>query len=486
MKKLKLDNKILLYCLGIFLIISLILFGLSIKYSNYNEDMKITLLNKLKNKKVQDFMIYKTNTTSCDEDKYFTDDDIKYIEDNVNEEITKVYELSEYDDIALHIELGISDGYDYSVRNTILIVNNWDNFKLIGRRVKDSHEVVINKDIADLIIKYGAYTVDIDTKNNQLNKGELFYPKNYKEIINSDNMIYYNGGVGNGTYIKIVGIAENDLTKFKNININDYGLNYRIYVNDDFLESTMLDENNRLSQGYIKLSHKIGDNDYFTPQGFYAFPNRSVNYYDGEKIVSTDSLKEDEVIIHYGYLKSFIKSNSYDNIHLAYRSGCDEYAEDDECLYKFLNDNNIIGSTIDVKINDFRKSSNSLGEKEYKNLKIIGFAVTDNENITMEYYSKDLLKPYMIDNIKISALEIHEDDFSEIEKLVNKFEISGYYVEDEPIKYLLLTPYNDYAYTRKDNMMKISKIFRVVSALLFVMSFICILGYICIKYKKLK
>ncbi|MEG2283121.1 MAG: ABC transporter ATP-binding protein, partial [Bacilli bacterium] len=124
---------------------------------------------------------------------------------------------------------------------------------VIGKKPTANNEIVISNYIADLIIDKGI-TVYENIVNNEFGVSNLFKPKNYEELINSNHTFYF-GSVGKA---KIVGLVNYDLSKYQclkgkkydadNISEEEVKLSReltreiqniynKIYVNNDFISN---------------------------------------------------------------------------------------------------------------------------------------------------------------------------------------------------------------------------------------------------------
>ena len=199
--------------------ISFIFMSVMLTFLLFNEEKLIN--NTIKDNNEYIYSINKTSyNNTLDEDTHnileINNDDINNIQKLTNSKLNIAYKL--YDNSKnLTFELGESDytssffidGNNYTsvfidVKDDRIIDNN-----IIGKKINNSNEIIIHKYLADLIIKYGI----------KLYNEEIYYPKSYNEIVNSNEYIK----LGENK-VKIVGIIDDNDSLFKDIkdNIKDF------------------------------------------------------------------------------------------------------------------------------------------------------------------------------------------------------------------------------------------------------------------------
>ena len=335
------------------------------------------------------------------------------------------------------------DGYSYPINFIIpqIIESDFsdkliDN-KIIGKFPTNNDEIVISNYVADIIIKYGIHIYDSD---------KIFYPKNYNELINSNNK--YNFGDDN--YIKISGIIDYDLSKYhylKNkynsksdddkkflklqyelLNVTENIYN-KFYVKNGFIKNLkgnnqiLLDSNNvyvfELENGSRLESSQnvITDN---------------VLYYDGFDYKETNKLNENEMLINLSALvDDYLKYVEGLEQYISKYQNKDKLELEKEYLKENYNFDKYIGTTSNLKIyNDcsiYFETLNRVPDKIYENIKIIGITGLKYSTNQDSLYSMDLLKKYIDSNIKINSILVKTNNSKEQLSILNKFPYDSKY-----------------------------------------------------------
>ncbi len=315
---------------------------------------------------------------------------------------------------------------------------------IIGSYPKELDEIMISNYVADLMIQYGVYLYNSD---------EVFYPKTYEEIVNS-NLKYY---FGEKDSVKIAGIVNYDMKEFHELKgliylpsdtsiqkkyslFNKYTniIYNKIYVKSGFIEQLdvgkvfSLDDANQYS---LKISENVdlaSFHNSFVLQG-------EIMYYDGKEWKTTDTLEKNEVILN---IKQLIpdfndykkKLQIYTNQYIS-RNPLDI---EKEFLKTYYSLESYIGKQFDLKIylecpilyQSFDRTPNVV-----HSVKVIGYTGLLNANDTGNYFSYDLLGEYLERSTKISSIMIKEKNLNQIKKIINQFPYDG--------KYATYTLYSD-------------------------------------------
>ena len=327
------------------------------------------------------------------------------------------------------------------INMNIIVSNDFEdliNEKIIGRYPSNYNEILISNYIADLIIDGGITTYE-KNDTDEFNDEYSFKPTNYEEIVNSNKTFYF----GNAGKVKIVGIIDYDLSKYKPLKNKKYDANKttdeelelqrdlrlkadsiygNVYVISNFIENLdvetieLLDEN----MFYYRLS---SDDISLQTDGYYiaaAVPQKEIEYYDGTRWVKTKTLKENEVIIN---MYQLISGSERD-----YHKGLEKYIsnnpdEDRDILEKkffvnYIKDYNIIGKSVNFAVRDNKDRV----IKEYKDLKIIGITGVGEQTEGRNYYlSYDLVGKYKIDVLQKTGYLIPMTEYKDFKYMLDAF-----------------------------------------------------------------
>ncbi len=373
--------------------------------------------------------------------------DEKDIESKIKSKSYPIYKLQEsynYMKTGDILKIGEVDGEilytpngSYVKMNIIVSDNSDDliNEKIIGRYPKHYNEILISNYVADLIIEGGITTYEKNV-TDEFSDEYTFKPTNYEEIINSNKTFYF----GNAGKVKIVGIIDYDLSKYKTLKNKKYDPNKttdeelelqrelrlkadsiygNVYVNSKFIENLdvetveLLDEN--------MFFYRLSSDDISLPtEGYYisaAVPQKEIEYYDGTNWVKTKALKEDEVIIN---LYQLISESTQD-----YKKGLEKYIsnnpnEDRNVLEKkffvnYIKKYDIIGKPVNFTVRDNKDKI----IKEYKDLKIIG--ITGLEGQSNYYLSYDLVGEYKINVLQKTGYFIPMTEYKDFKYMLETF-----------------------------------------------------------------
>lgn len=264
-----------------------------------------------------------------------SDEEIKYIKENITSNFDKTFKL------VLNNEfLGIEKNMDFENPNIDVLQNAYysfsynesvfiemtqeklNNLKIIGKIPSNNSDVVIHKVLADFLIVNGTSIVEDDSKGNPVIK--TWYPKDYNDLVNSNNKVL----LGSGTYsnykkyyIVITGIVDEDLNKFdilkkidrtkaehENKNLLDEfsskhaPLLKEIIVSDKFYKETEIEENKVLDSSLYDITYTYQNNNYYSSYSTGLMDITDITVYDGKKISKINSLAEDEIVLDIGVI----------------------------------------------------------------------------------------------------------------------------------------------------------------------------------------
>lgn len=425
---------------SITLIIAICLFCVSsyIFYtiSNCNiNSLHIKLLNE-KNEQFIQIEKYNKNDLIGVDNITFNNNEVLDVKNKIYKQIKPIYSVLNksghyYNNIydVLHISSKF-DRYSYDYGNLeIEIVEDSEfeyinRFNLIGRIPKLSNEIVISNVIADLIIKNG-----IDNSNS------VFHPKDYNELLSNND--YYFGSCG---LVKIVGIIDYDLSKYKNI-LNKYdesktlnkeeltlyqeyialfnNVYNKIFVNNDFISNIItgcefsLDTTKEFS--VISSEFEFSKNS-ISP----SIIKDDIEYFDGKNWVTANNLEANQIILNAKQLLEF-ENDNYDkelSIYLEKNLNDDISKLEKEFFANYINRLNIIGKIVNLKVVD-KKSGKEI--ELYNDLHIIGVSKVNDFEENNNYLDSSIVSKYKINPLQITGLFILENNKVELKKLMDKF-----------------------------------------------------------------
>ena len=371
------------------------------------------------------------------------------------------------------------------------------SLKLIGRIPNNNNEVIINKVLADFILKNGLLVWETD-KNGKLIESN-YYPTTYEDIINDNKKIVY------GTsYLIISGIIDENMDKYESLKttlsddmiieptdlykefIVKYGSKMsEVIVTNDFFDNITLKPNNVMPIDFYKLSYIFGEKQFY-PMTNTATIDKKIKMYNGTKVVEIENLQSNEVILGVNMLDELFdgeyskqllellqqKRSDYEyqvkvreekikQIEKELETNPDyiyeyppEIKEIDfdklkkDFTYKYINDKQIIGKTISVEVNDLFLRIQDQKTKRYNDFTIIGYSEEEVHN----YYSKDsVFNNYMRENSETISIYFEEHELNQLEKIFKEFPSQG-------SKYISRTVYSSTMDTVKKVVDKVSTI----------------------------
>ncbi len=323
------------------------------------------------------------------------------------------------------------DYYKSGISNSLQFIEINDSRilgKLIGREPKTSNEIVVHKYFADYIIKFGIMKPD----NN------LYFPKDYNEIVNSNQEIK----LGENKVI-ITGIIDADDSLYQDLKnggsfeSDEFASYFRnnysskgsdIYVKG-FTDNAILIKNKLtilnsivIKDNYASLSTKIYNN--INPLN----ENITIISKDGPKTIN--SLSKNEVVISLDALQKFsdkawsnnedfdFKFNEYLKNHsnMSYEDGLKEF------ISIYLQEKS-----------DFKLQLLQLGINEI-DAEVVGVSLDNNNYISYQYVEE--YEPIM-KNIK--TVRIYDDDINNLKKSLKNLVFNDFF---EGLGYEYGTYYN--------------------------------------------
>ena len=285
-----------------------------------NNETEMTLVKKISGKNLSDI-----NPALS-----ISDEDIKYIRNNITNNIELTYRLvldnefmkleKNMDFENPNLELSYNAYYNHTYTESTFIEKSkesLESLKLIGSAPTGNNDIAIYKVLADYLLINGTIILDSDSKGNLIQK--TWYPKDYNDLVNSHKKILLtNGNFRNSKkyYVLITGIIDEDLSKFEVLKTIDRTkakheqktlldefsnkymplLNLRI-VSDSFYKDTIMDKNYILDNNLYDLTYTYNNEKYYTSFSSSLISSVEMNIYDGKKTRKISDIKEDEIVL---------------------------------------------------------------------------------------------------------------------------------------------------------------------------------------------
>ena len=285
-----------------------------------NNETEMTLVKKIPGK----------NLSDINPALNISDEEIKYIRNNITNNIELTYRLvldNEFMELEKNmdfenpnLELSYNAYYNHTYTESTFIEKSkesLESLKLIGSAPTGNNDIAIYKVLADYLLINGTIILDSDSKGNLIQK--TWYPKDYNDLVNSHKKILLtNGNFRNSKkyYVLITGIIDEDLSKFEVLKTIDRTkakheqktlldefsnkymplLNLRI-VSDSFYKDTIMDKNYILDNNLYDLTYTYNNEKYYTSFSSSLISSVEMNIYDGKKTRKISDIKEDEIVL---------------------------------------------------------------------------------------------------------------------------------------------------------------------------------------------
>ena len=382
-----------------FLTITFILIGFMFFIPNIN--LQKENMNKILQEKQGLLRFQKTNKNTSDSNirQSFSDEEIESLQEKLNQKLVKSYTIQkENQPIQLSLNQKETSPYYKPIIQLEFInignVNLFSESTIIGRRPTKQNEILIHKYLADQIIHFGIQTEE-----------EIYQPSDYEQIIHDQKEIdlYY-------LKVKIVGIIEDDLTKYDPLKIKtdtntyleleEYANYYgnKIYVTNTFITYVLSKESENHKTGNLNIEIKQGEGTDIL-LGTASTIQQEVEVYTENGIEKISSLNSDQIVLDSSYLE--IMSNyqfkrdleSYKREH----PDLEEKEATSNFTIQYIKDQKLLQNLVTINVTD--KETNL--QKTYSNMKIVGFIENSSSLI---YFYRDKIKDYILPNMKIQSL----------------------------------------------------------------------------------
>lgn len=423
----------------------------------------------------------------------FTDSEINYLESALNRDTIKVTSLYENGkSVQFNIPSNISSQtpvyYTYLFTKPYFIeLNNANEFnlKIIGNFPTNYDEIVIHKYIADYIIQNGIYLyLDKSIEENKLKEPELYKPTSYEQLVEDGKYVQL------GTNkVKIVGIVDEDMSKYdilKNINyaditneneklVNTFADRFtdkinKIYVKKGFLDNISLNPNITIDSDEFLFSYSTSNKDIPINSTISKMSNEII-IFNGDEELKTTQLNNDEIIINKEYLNAITDDNfnqqlsEYLKENIS-KSDLTEEEMEKEYILSYLKTNNIIGSTLDLKVTDFNKKVNTDIETQIENVKIVGYTTEDTI-----YLSNNLLDKYMYPKYEINKLYFFENNENKMEEIFTEIPLNH-------SKFTTETVFSNNIISIENTLNTVSQVALYASIIFFIFAMILLINFV--------
>ena len=331
------------------------------------------------------------------------------------------------------------DGYSYTYGNLELEIVEDSSFEyvkkfnVVGKIPEANNEIIISNVVADLIIEKGI---------TPFNEDKLYYPKDYQELI-SGNKTYYFGENGQ---VQIVGIINYDLSKYKQAiekerNAENGKINWtaeerklfmeysaklnniynKIFVSEGFVEELGVENNLPLNSDY---HYQLTSEDIkLWQEGMYFSPSlikNEIEYYDGDKWISTNDLNKNEIILNIKQLEGFDLRDYRDKVtkYINQNLGKEQLELEKEFFAEYIKEFDIINNTVTLKATENGNTSKS---ETFNNIKIVGVVGLITNSDDYYYVSSELMSNYDVQLLPVTGVLVIENNQNEYKKLMDEF-----------------------------------------------------------------
>lgn len=348
---------------------------------------------------------------------------------------------------------------------------------IIGRTPSSSNEIVISNHVASLMIQNGVEVHEIVSKT-EFKQSNIFYPKNYNDILNTDYNYYF----GAKNKVKIVGIIDYDLNK-KNMYYSANVLN-KIYATPDFIQEQNKKELSFLKdelQAKLVLGNALPlETDNYSNGTSVGVLDHEIEYFDGNIWRKTNTLKDNEVILSMYYLTQNDENYYSDRENYINRN---QGIYDWETLEKrfianYIKEKNIIGKNMTLGL--YYSIYNNDVAKSISNIKVIGVYNSDSYSSYsgQQYFTANVLKEYMQKPMEKVSILYPMTNKSDYKKTTDEFP----YESELAIK----STYSERLYYEKKNLDALKEIAFYISLVFLVFTVILIANFMfnSISYRK--
>lgn len=448
------SNKVKLFFTIILTMISLVFMGISVNTSMFDKKILATDTLIENNETYYDISYVNIINPSFREVRELpmTDKIISDFEKENNVTANPMYSIFDNNSILSFEPISDNDTIN-PIINYVEVKDDRLLSNIIGTIPKANNEIVIHKYLADNIMEKGIKDIN----------GNLFKPTSYDNLVNSGRELPL--GLNN---VIIVGIVDDDNSRYKNLNNETIQQDYTNYYVDKAytIYGKNLDLKFNTTDEAI-LNHAILNEDEVLKDGITGIKVYNNN---GDVITPITNLNSDEVIVSLNYLQEYVDGFKEElDIYLANNSG------DYNTLLSTFVTNYITTNNLTVP---FETHYNTKGY--YKDLKVAGVSLTDN------YISKDYLEEIKSEAVhkELTSFRVYDDNETSLLKTFRKYPSDNENTRGETL--FITMPYSDdinqlaYIYSFLNKYINIVTLVFILFTILLFSNFI----YVSINYSK--
>ena len=337
--------------------------------------------------------------------------------------------------------------------------------EIIGRFPEASDEILIHEYLAEQMMYFGVepYATPESILTTTIN---YYYPSSVEQLLKDEKYLKLGSNK-----VKVVGVIKDNLEPFnhlKKMSAKDLSLEYtssffgitndnyhteeflkriinpaiEVYVSEKFVQDVKWQPNQLLDNNYFNLDVVFSNKHFFLETERVGYLDHAIQIYNGQEEVIIQQLKPNEIVLSESYFDDITNHqfqaqqeqyiNNYQQLLKDNTTGM-EYKTNDELkqefLFKYISENNIIGSTINLRILDTRTTSRFV---QLEPLIVKGIMLNTSGEV---YFGSGVLDDLLKDNYEITYMYGFENDF-------NKFKtIFTDYTGKEP--YVIKTVFSD-------------------------------------------
>lgn len=447
---------------------SLIFMALTVNCALFDDTMFIT--NTMRDNNNYFYTVYriKYEKFGSNGSTILNNDHISEIKKIVNNNINIIYSLYDKGNY-LRFEFGEkSKDFVYfnlsPIHSSFVEVSDDEIFdNIIGKIPDKSNEIVVHKYFADYVIKFGIMTTN----------GELYFPKDYNELVNSNKGIK----LGKNEVI-ITGIMNDDDSLYKNARENDsfeslklnnyfsenYALKGSVIYVKGFVDNAILEADKTTLLNYVSISNNTFRVDSSSGEIKSLNSDISIITTNGVKIIN--SLEKNEVVISLKSLREI--DTTFDtkfNDYLKNYSG--EIIYDkllNEFIILYLKDNS---SKLNLGLNIFPKDYDMYYKFEnFSNIPIviIGISIDDYNYISYKYIDE-----YEPATKTMIGVKVYDKNISNLKNTFNNLIFHGYPGDIDSGIYYMYTVDNSNDISNVIGYYKVLSIYILIVSLVFVL-----------------
>ncbi|HHW69506.1 MAG TPA: ATP-binding cassette domain-containing protein [Tenericutes bacterium] len=303
-------------------------------------------------------------------------------------------------------------------------IKQYTDSNLIGRFPTEYNEIVIHKYLADYIIHNGIIVLNSDGMKL------LYRPTNYDQIINESKTIM----IGSKNRVKVVGIIDDDLSKYeflkgKNTGLkNNEKINYNNFKNmisrqankiialTGFVDNLELPKNNYMNiTKYSLYVNNLGENKNI--DGNVSYINKNYDAYTLNGYTGVTDLIDNEVLINTEFLDILFDNDYSNKLQLFKNSNIENDSEGSvfQFTLEYVRDNDILGKNYNIII------KNNKTKKEITESVVIKGVIISSKSDSYIYFSEEILDKYLDNNYRLNSIFNLSDTKEQIINILKRY-----------------------------------------------------------------